>query len=106
MKKNIRLISNFNLDTYYNFLNQKIDSKRYKLFKPDFGLFYDKCFELINSKNKSYIIFMWSNIDGVISSFRSLMENKNINLKSLNKEVDEYIDIVKQLAKKNRLPNN
>jgi len=43
---------------------------------------------------------MWSNIDGVISSFRSLMENKNINLKSLNKEVDEYIDIVKQLAKK------
>ena len=95
MKKNIRLISNFNLDTYYNFLNQKIDSKRYKLFKPDFGLFYDKCFEIINSKNKSYIIFMWSNIDGVISSFRSLMANESINLKLLDKEVDEYINIVK-----------
>ena len=48
MKKNIRLVSNFNLDTYYNFLNKKIDNKKYKLFKPNFGLFYDNCFEIIN----------------------------------------------------------
>ena len=100
MKKNIRLISDFNLDTYYNFLNQKIDSKKYKLYRPNFGLFYDNCFEIINSKNKNYIVFMWSTIDGVIKNFRSLMINENINLKSLYKEVDEYINIAKQLATK------
>ena len=72
-KKNIRLISNFNLDTYYNFLNQKIDSKKYKLIKPNFGLFYDSCFEIINGKSKNHIILIWSTIEGVIKSFQSLL---------------------------------
>ena len=100
MKKSIRLISDFNLDTYYNFLSQKIDSKKYKLHKPSFGLFYDSCFELVNSKDKNYIIFIWSIIEGVIKNFRSLIANEKINLKNLYKEVDEYINIVKQLATK------
>ena len=49
MKKNIRLVSDFNLDNYYNLLNKKINSKIYKLNKPYFGLFHEKCFELIKS---------------------------------------------------------
>ena len=36
MKKSIKLISDFNLETYYNFLNQKINNKKYKLIKPNF----------------------------------------------------------------------
>ena len=83
MKKSIRLISDFNLDTYYNFLSQKIDSKKYKLHQPNFGLFYDSCFKLVNSKDKNYIIFIWSTIEGVIKNFRSLMANEKINLKNL-----------------------
>ena len=58
MKKSIKLISDFNLETYYNFLNQKINNKKYKLIKPNFGLFFDSCFEVINSKNKNHIIFL------------------------------------------------
>ena len=98
MKKNIRLISNFNLETYYNFLNQKIDSKKYKLIKPNFGLFYDSCFEIINEKNKNHIILIWSTIEGVIKSFQSLLNNEKIDLKKLDKEVKEYISIIKQIS--------
>ena len=93
MKKNIKLVSDFNLDVYYNFLNQKIDSKKYKLHKPNFGLFHEKCFELINSKGSNYIIFIWSRIEIVLKNFNFLLLNKNINLKDLFKEVDEYINI-------------
>ena len=100
MKKSIKLISDFNLDTYYNFLNQKINNKKYKLIKPNFGLFFDSCFEVINSKNKNHIIFVWTTISGVIKSFNSLINNENINLKKLQKEVDEYINIIKQLSTK------
>ncbi len=100
MKKNIKLISDFNLDTYYNFLNQKINNKKYKLIKPNFGLFFDSCFEVINSKNKNHIIFAWTTINGVIKSFNSLINNENINLKKLQKEVGEYINIIKQLSVK------
>tara|TARA_Y100000590_G_scaffold135594_1_gene155149 strand:- start:20014 stop:21669 length:1656 start_codon:yes stop_codon:yes gene_type:complete len=100
MKKSIKLISDFNLDTYYNFLNQKINNKKYKLIKPNFGLFFDSCFGVINSKNKNHIIFVWTTISGVIKSFNSLINNENINLKKLQKEVDEYINIIKQLSTK------
>ena len=98
MKKKIKLISNFNLETYYNFLNQKIDSKKYKLIKPNFGLFYDSCFEIINEKNKNHIILIWSTIEGVIKSFQSLLNNEKIDLKKLDKEVKEYISIIKQIS--------
>ena len=62
MKKNIKLISDFNLEIFYNFLSKKINQKIYKLHKPNFGLFYEKCFELIKNKKKSHIIFIWSKI--------------------------------------------
>ena len=60
MKKNIKLISDFNFDVFYNYLSKKIDTKKYKLNKPNFGLFHEKCFELINSKNKYNVVFIWS----------------------------------------------
>ena len=100
MKKEISLISNFNLDIYYNFLNKKIDNKKYKLIKPNFGLFYEKCFEMVESKKSNYIIFIWSQIEGVLKNFKALIENENINIKALYKEVDEYTNILNQLAKK------
>ena len=100
MKKNIKLISDFNLDILYNFLSKKIDAKKYKVFKPNFGLFHEKCFELIQSKEKNHIIFIWSRIEGVIKNFDNLLINKKFNLNDLYKEVDQYIDILKQLSKK------
>ena len=45
MKKNINLISDFNLDIFYNFLSKKIEIGKYKLHKPNFGLFHEKCFD-------------------------------------------------------------
>ena len=100
MKKNIKLVSDFNLDVYYNFLSKKINSKKYKIHKPKFGLFHERCFELINSKNHNHIIFLWSRIEKILKNFNFLLQNKNINLKDLYKEVDEYINILMQLSKK------
>ena len=69
MKKNIKLVSDFNLDVYYNFLSKKINSKKYKIHKPKFGLFHERCFELINSKNHNHIIFLWSRIEKILKNF-------------------------------------
>ena len=35
MKKEIQLISDFNLNLFYNYLNNKIDKKKYKINKPN-----------------------------------------------------------------------
>ena len=75
MKRKIKLLSDFNLDVFYNFLSKKINKNQYKLIKPNFGLFYDKCFELIKSKDKHHIIFIWSRIEGVLKNFESLLIN-------------------------------
>ena len=100
MEKNIKLISDFNLEIFYNFLSKKIDSKIYKLHKPNFGLFYEKCFELIKINKENHIIFIWSKIEGVLKNFNSLLMNKKTNLNDLYREVDQYINILKQLSKK------
>ena len=100
MKKNIKLISDFNLEIFYNFLSKKINQKIYKLHKPNFGLFHEKCFELIKNKKKNHIIFIWSKIEGVLKNFNSLLMNKKTSLNDLYSEVDEYISILKQLSKK------
>lgn len=100
MKKNINLVSDFNLDIFYNFLSKKINNEKYKLNKPNFGLFHEKCFEMIKSKNKNHIIFVWTKIERVLKIFKSLIDNENVNIKVLYNEVDEYIDILKELAKR------
>jgi len=99
MKNNIKIISNFNTDVFYNLLLKKINKKKYKITKPRFGLFFEKCFELIQSKEKNHIVFVWSQIEAVLKNFNLLIMNEKISFKSLNKEVDQYIDVLKQLAK-------
>ena len=93
-------MSDFNLDIFYNFLSQKINTKKYKIYKPNFGLFYEKCFEIIKKKEKNHIIFIWSRIEGVVKNFNKLVMNERINLNNLHKEVTQYTDILKQLSKK------
>ena len=100
MKNNIKIISDFNTDVFYNLLSKKINKKKYVITKPSFGLFYEKCFELIQSKQKNHVVFVWSQIEAVLKNFNSLIMNEKVNLNSLNKEVDQYINILKQLAKK------
>ena len=100
MKKQIKLISDFNLEAFYNFLSQKVNTKVYKIQKPNFGLFYEKCFELIKKKEKNHIIFIWSRAEGVIKNFNKIVINERIKLNNLYKEVTQYTDILKQLSKK------
>ena len=39
MKKQIKLISDFNLEAFYNFLSQKVNTKVYKIQKPNLDFF-------------------------------------------------------------------
>ena len=55
MKKEIELLSNFNLDLLYNFLGNEINKKKYILKKPQYGEFYEKAFKIINSREKKYL---------------------------------------------------
>ena len=100
MKNKIKLISDFNLDTFYNFLSKKVNTKKYKIQKPNYGLFHEKCFELIKKKEKNHIIFIWSRAEGVINNFNKLVINERVKLNNLYQEVTQYTDILKQLSKK------
>ena len=73
MKKEIKLVSDFNFDLFYNYLINKIDKKKYELVKPNYELFINKCYNMIKLNKKSHIIFIWTRIEGVIKEFDSLV---------------------------------
>ncbi len=100
MKKEIKLISDFNFDLFYNFLNNKLNEKEYKIYKPTYELFSNGCYRIINSKSKYHTIVAWSRIEKVLEEFSNLMNFKNVSLKKLNNEVDNYIDLILKLSEK------
>ena len=100
MKKEIELLSNFNLDLLYNFLSHKIDKKEYILKKPHYGQFYEKAFKVINYREKKHLCIVWTQIEKIIANFEKLINYENINFSLLKKEVNEYISVIKQLSKK------
>ena len=102
MKKNISFLSNFNVENLYNFAENKLESKEFILKKPEFGSFYDVAFKNLKSKQTDYLCVVWTQIEYLINSFNKLMYYQEINLKELEKETDHYINILKQLAKKNK----
>ena len=57
MKKEIKLISDFNFDLFYNFLNNRLNEKEYKISKPTYELFSSGCYKIINS-NKLNLLFL------------------------------------------------
>ena len=100
MKKEIELLSNFNLDLLYNFLGNEINKKKYILKKPQYGQFYEKAFKIINSREKKHLCVVWSQIEKIISNFEKLVNYENIQFNQLRKEVNQYISVIKQLSKK------
>lgn len=60
MKKKITLLSDFNIDNLYNFLLNEEYLKKFKIDKPSYGLFYDKCFKLIQSSQKYHLVIIWT----------------------------------------------
>ena len=75
MKKEIELLSNFNLDLLYNFLGNEINKKKYILKKPQYGEFYEKAFKIINSREKKYLCVVWSQIEKIISNSKYLNDS-------------------------------
>ena len=55
MKKDIKLISDFNFDLFYNFLKKKINLKNYEIIKPNYELFLNNCYNTIRSNKKNHI---------------------------------------------------
>jgi len=100
MKREIKLISDFNFELFYNFLNNQLDDKFYKIFKPNYEPFSSSCYNIINSNSKTHTIIAWSRIEKVIKEFSNLIEHNKFNRKKLNKELDDYIGLILRLSEK------
>lgn len=102
MKKEIEILSDFNVDNLHNFLLNDLTNKDYKLKKPNFGSFFEKSFKIIQSKNSKHICIVWTQAEKISNNFNKLINYENANLKELKKEIKEYINILKQLSKKSK----
>lgn len=102
MKKKIKLISDFNIELFYNYLKNEINEKNYSLEKPNFELYSSTCYSIIRSSAKYHSIIFWSRVEGIIQSFSEILNidyNKK-TLKNIYREVDAYIDLIKKLSEK------
>tara|TARA_Y100001970_G_C14248961_1_gene870363 strand:+ start:3676 stop:5343 length:1668 start_codon:yes stop_codon:yes gene_type:complete len=98
VKQNINIFSDFNTDILYNFLNKKLDKTQFKINKPIFGLFYENLFKFTKDKKKSHLSVVWTKVDRVINSFNKIIEYEKVNFKTILKETDVYINLIKQLS--------
>ena len=100
MKKEIQLISDFNLSLFFNYLNNKIDKKKYKLNKPNYELFVSSCYKTINSSKKNHLIFVWNRVEETLNEFSNLINCENFSPTKLKKEIKKYTDLLIELSKK------
>ena len=98
MKQNINIFSDFNTEILYNFLEQKLDKKLFKINKPIFGFFYENLFKFTKNKKKSHLSVVWTKVDSVVNSFNKILDYEKVNYKTLIKETDIYINLIKQLS--------
>ena len=100
MKKEIQLISDFNLSLFYNYLNNKIDKKKYKINKPNYELFISSCYKIISSSKKNHLIFVWNRAEATIKEFSNLINGESFSHTKLKKEINKYTDILIELSRK------
>ncbi len=100
MKKEIQIISDFNSELFYNYLNNIIDKKKYNLNKPNFEMFASSCYKIINSKRKSHVLIAWNRAEVIIKEFSNLLMESKLSEKKLFKEVDDYINLILKLSEK------
>ena len=77
MKKEIQIISDFNSELFYNYLNNIIDKKIYNLNKPNFEMFASSCYKIINSKRKNHVLIAWNRAEVTIKEFSNLLMKIN-----------------------------
>ena len=100
MKKEIQIISDFNSELFYNYLNNIIDKKKYNLNKPNFEMFASSCYKIINSKRKNHVLIAWNRAEVTIKEFSNLLMENKLSEKKLFKEVDDYINLILKLSEK------
>ena len=100
MKKEIQIISDFNSELFYNYLNNIIDKKIYNLNKPNFEMFGSSCYKIINSKGKNHVLIAWNRAEVTIKEFSNLLIENKLSEKKLFKEVDDYINLILKLSEK------
>ena len=100
MKKEIQLISDFNFSLFYNYLNNKIDNKKYKINKPNYELFISSCYKIISSSKKNHLIFVWNRAETTIKEFSNLINGESFSHTKLKKEINKYTDVLIELSKK------
>ena len=100
MKKEIKIISDFNTDIFYNYLNNKIDDKCYKIVKPNYEILSSSAYKIISSNKKYHTIIVWSRIEETVKEFSKLIYFEKISKSKFEKELKNYINILLKLSEK------
>lgn len=100
MKKSIELLSNFNTDNLYQFLEEDLNKEKYILKKGLYGQFFQRIFKIINSKKNKNTMILWSQVEHTFKNFDKILNYENVSIKDLNKELDQYILLMKKLSLK------
>ena len=79
LKKEIEILSDFNVDNLHNLLSNEFSNKDYKLNKSNYGSFYEKSFRFIKSKNYKNTCIVWTQIEKISQSFNKLINYEKVN---------------------------
>ena len=55
-------------------------------------------FKFTKNKKKSHLSVVWTKVDSVVNSFNKILDYEKVNYKTLIKETDIYINLIKQLS--------
>ena len=98
--KKINIISNFNTDIFFNYLQNNLNTNHYKVQKPKFGSFFQQAFDNLKIKNHFDATIIWTQVEEILPSFKKLLAFENVPEKELIKETNDYIKIIKRLSNK------
>ena len=101
-KKKIELLSNFNITSLYEFLEQDLNKKKYYLKKPSYGQFFQKILNLIKSKTPNDISIVWTQAEHTFECFKKILNYETVSDSILKKEADQYIIFLKNLSDKTK----
>ena len=98
MNFNLNLISDFNLDLLKRVIESKNVSEINSVNTSSYGQFYQYIFSFKEDFNA--INFIWSLPESHIKTFHSALNFEDINKSQLNKEIEEYANLLINLSKK------
>ena len=99
---NIKIISDFNTDTFANLLSNHIENANIKSMA--YGQVYQNLINVINDGNKDAeydtdFLIIWTRAESIFPEYQKAIEFKDINIELLNSEFEEFSSIIQKCSK-------